>query len=73
MHDLQELTRPARTGNDGDHDRYAHHVDEKLVTDAYVFGTELTALCGKKFVPTRDPRNYPVCPECREIWEGLPG
>jgi hypothetical protein len=23
-------------------------------------------------VPSRDPEKYPVCPECKEIWEGIP-
>jgi len=23
-------------------------------------------------VPSRDPGRFPVCPECKEIYEGLP-
>ncbi|WP_344707408.1 DUF3039 domain-containing protein, partial [Marihabitans asiaticum] len=29
------------------------------------------ALCGKKWIPGRDPEKFPTCPECKEIWEGL--
>jgi hypothetical protein len=29
------------------------------------------ALCGKVWVPGRDPKKFPVCPECKEIYEGL--
>jgi uncharacterized C2H2 Zn-finger protein len=25
------------------------------------------ALCGKIWVPTRDPEKFPVCPTCKEI------
>jgi hypothetical protein len=24
------------------------------------------------WVPSRDPKRYPVCPTCKEIYEGLP-
>ena len=34
-------------------------------------GTPVVALCGKVWVPSRDPEKYPVCPECKEAWEGL--
>ena len=36
-----------------------------------VFGTPVVALCGKVWVPSRNPDKYPVCPECKEIWESL--
>jgi hypothetical protein len=39
--------------------------------DAMVNGTPVVALCGKVWVPSRDPEKYPVCPECKEIWESL--
>jgi len=31
------------------------------------------ALCGKVWVPSRDPERFPVCPECKEIWQSLAG
>jgi hypothetical protein len=24
-------------------------------------------------VPSRDPKRFPVCPDCKRIYEGLPG
>ncbi len=62
-------TRP--TLDDGDHERFAHYVDKKKLTAAMVEGTPLRALCGKIWVPSRDPQKYPVCPECKEVWESL--
>jgi hypothetical protein len=28
-------------------------------------------LCGKVWVPSRDPSKYPVCPECAKIRDRL--
>jgi hypothetical protein len=54
--------------SDGDHERFAHIVRGRdRVTEAYVLGTPVTALCGKRWVPTRDPKRYPVCPTCKEL------
>ena len=42
------------------------------LTEAMVLGTPVVALCGKVWVPSRDPEQFPVCPECKEIWESAP-
>jgi len=36
-------------------------------------GAPVIALCGKVWVPNRDPKKYPVCPECKEIFESMSG
>jgi hypothetical protein len=56
----------------GDHERFAHYVDKNAMTESHVFGTPVRALCGKVWVPSRDPKKFPVCPECKEIYESLP-
>lgn len=56
-----------RTTEDGDHDRYAHYVPKHELTRALVEGTPVTALCGKRWVPCRDPERYSVCPSCKEL------
>src|SRR3984885_4701076 len=56
----------------GDHERFAHYVDKNDMMQAAVFGTPIKALCGKVWVPSRDPQKFPVCPECKEIYESLP-
>jgi hypothetical protein len=65
------LERPVLDESDGaERDRHAHVVlPAWKVTEALVLGTPVTALCGKTWVPTRDPRRYPVCPTCREVCE----
>lgn len=45
----------------------AHIVRKASATEAYVLGTPLEALCGKVFVPSRDPKSLPVCELCKEI------
>jgi hypothetical protein len=65
-----ESTAP--TLDDGDHDRFAHIVKRDELTDAMIYGKEITALCGKKWIPTRDPERYPVCPDCRERLAAMP-
>jgi hypothetical protein len=53
--------------DDGDHDRFAHYCKKADIVRAHVTGEAITALCGKKWVPTRDPSRYPVCPTCKEL------
>ncbi len=57
--------------DDGDHDRFSHYARKDRLTEAMVMGTPVTALCGKVWVPSRDPQKYPVCPGCKEVWESL--
>jgi hypothetical protein len=66
------LERDPVRQDDGDHERYSHFVDKDKLTEAMVMGTPVVALCGKIWVPSRNPEKYPVCPECQEIWESLP-
>lgn len=55
----------------GDHDRFSHYVKKNKIMPSAIEGTPLEALCGKKWVPSRDPEKFPVCPECKEIYEAL--
>ena len=67
--DQQEETR--EWTNDGDHERHSHYAPADEVTRALVMGAAVMALCGKIWVPHRDPNKYPVCPTCKEIYEGM--
>jgi hypothetical protein len=55
----------------GDHDRFAHYVKKEKILESAVTGKPVRALCGKKWVPGRDPDKFPVCPACKEIYERL--
>ena len=64
----EELPAPT---DDGDHDRFAHYVRKSDAAKAYIEGIPVRALCGKVWVPSRDPSKYPVCPDCAKIREQL--
>jgi len=57
--------------DEGRHDRFSHYARKDRLTEAMVMGTPVVALCGKVWVPSRDPQKYPVCPTCKEIWESF--
>lgn len=71
--DTDTLTRPEEeTYEPGDHERFAHYVRKGQDVQAMFSGTPVVALCGKKWIPSRDPKNFPVCPMCKEIFESMP-
>ena len=84
MSDAGTTLSPERTDPqlDGNHERMSHIVLEGFkpssgdflatgpsVVEGMVNGTAVRALCGKVWVPGRDPRRYPLCPTCKEIAE----
>jgi len=54
-----------------DKERFAHYAEKDQVTESYVMGTPVVALCGKIWVPSRDPSKYPLCPTCKELFASL--
>jgi hypothetical protein len=72
------------TTDESDHERFSHIVLEGVtpkkgdfiplgnsVVEGMINGTPVTALCGKVWVPGRDPQKYPLCPTCKEVAEEL--
>jgi hypothetical protein len=55
----------------GDHERFAHYVRKEKIMESALSGKPVIALCGKVWVPGRDPSKFPVCPICQEIYDGL--
>jgi len=77
-------SQPAPVIDDGDHERMKHIVLEGFtpeggeyvavgtnVVEGMVTGTPVRALCGKVWVPGRDPQRYPLCPTCKEVALGM--
>jgi hypothetical protein len=52
-----------------DPEKHAHYVKKKRIVDASVGGYEIEALCGYRFIPTKNPDKLPICPPCKEIFE----
>lgn len=57
--------------DDGDHERFAHYAEKNEIMEALVNGVPVVALCGKIWVPSRDPKKFPICPACKEIYDAL--
>jgi Protein of unknown function (DUF3039). len=55
----------------GDAERFAHYVRKEKILESAVTGKPVVALCGKVWVPGRDPSKFPVCPVCKEIVEEM--
>ncbi|MDO5671657.1 MAG: DUF3039 domain-containing protein [Actinomycetaceae bacterium] len=66
-----ERTETETQRSPGDGERYAHYVRKEKITASAVTGQAVIALCGKVWVPMRDPKNFPVCPTCKEIMKSL--
>jgi hypothetical protein len=56
---------------DGDHERFAHYVQKEKILESALSGKPVIALCGKVWVPGRDPDKFPVCPDCKKIYDKL--
>ena len=67
---IDTLTRPEVT-DDSDHDKFAHFVRKNDITESAITGKAVRAICGKKWVPTRKPDEFPVCPDCKRIYDQL--
>ena len=68
--ELQELIEKELT-EDGDHDRFSHYVQKDKILESAVTGKPVIALCGKVWVPGRDPEKFPVCPDCKKIYDRM--
>ncbi len=68
--ELEKLLKEEQV-EDGDHDRYSHYVKKDKILKSALSGKPVIALCGKVWVPGRDPEKFPVCPTCKDIYEKL--
>ena len=63
--------KPVSVTEDGDHEKFAHYVEKEKIVESAVTGKPVIALCGKVWVPGRDPAKFPVCPDCQKIYDSL--
>jgi Protein of unknown function (DUF3039) len=84
MLDTELTTTTTPEVDDSNHERFSHIVLEgytpedgefvpidNSVVAGMINGTPVKALCGKVWVPGRDPKKYPLCPTCKEVAEQL--
>ena len=66
----EQQTDPRTThGDTGDAGDVAHYARKEDITRAAIEGGLVTALCGVKFQPVRDPQRFPVCTPCARLLE----
>ena len=68
--ELEELLNQEQL-EDGDHERFAHYVQKDKIMESALTGKPVIALCGKVWVPGRDPEKFPVCPDCKKIYDKM--
>lgn len=68
---LLERVEQTEEAEPGDHERFSHYVRKERILESALSGAPVVALCGKIWVPGRDPKKFPVCPVCQEIYDGL--
>ncbi|GAA2232627.1 hypothetical protein GCM10010401_00520 [Rarobacter faecitabidus] len=66
-----ERAEQTQDAEPGDHERFSHYVRKEKILESALSGKPVVALCGKIWVPGRDPKKFPICPVCKEIYEGL--
>jgi hypothetical protein len=68
----EQRTDPRTThGDTGGVGDVAHYARKEEITRAAVDGGLVTALCGARFQPVRDPQRFPVCTPCARLLEQL--
>lgn len=67
--DVEEIVEPGKPA-------HAHIVKVEpgesataKIVEARIYGTPVEALCGHVWVPSRDPKQLPICPECKSVYE----
>lgn len=68
--ELEQLLNQEQV-EEGDHERFSHYADKNKIMESALTGKPVRAICGKKWIPGRDPQKFPVCPTCKEIYEKL--
>jgi hypothetical protein len=68
-----EADEQTQRSDDGNADRFAHYVSRDRMRESQLTGRPVVALCGKIWVPKHDPSQFPVCPDCKRIYEEMAG
>lgn len=67
----QTSTATQNSDIDADEEKFAHYAESASVTEGYILGKLVLAICGESFIPSRDPLKLPICPKCKELAESL--
>ena len=69
---LTDTDSQADVRTDGDDSEiFSHYAEKDAIVEAVVLGIPIVALCGKIWIPSRDPDKYPICPKCKMLHDAL--
>jgi hypothetical protein len=68
---LEKIKENSQLQDEGNSKQFSHYAEKNEVTEGYVLGTPVIAICGKIFIPSRDPLKFPLCPICKKIADAL--
>ncbi|PPF47483.1 DUF3039 domain-containing protein [Pseudoclavibacter sp. AY1F1] len=71
--ELEKLLNEEQTDDPGDHDKFSHYVRKEKILESAVTGKAVRALCGKKWLPNSNPDRFPVCPNCKAVYDKMKG
>jgi hypothetical protein len=71
MTDTDLLEHTDSETKEGDEEHFAHYAESASITEGYVLGTPVIAICGKIFIPSRNPERLRVCPICKEVMNSV--
>ena len=69
--DISQETEAEFLLEDSEEKVFAHYAEKSEIAEALVLGIPIVALCGKIWIPHRDPDKYPICPRCKELHDAL--
>jgi hypothetical protein len=68
---IEQIDTDSKVVDEGSSRQFSHYAEKNQVTEGYVLGTPVVAICGKIFIPSRDPLKFPICPICKKIADSL--
>ncbi len=64
---LEKFQENSQLVDEGSSNQFSHYAEKNKVTEGYVLGTPVLAICGKIFIPSRDPLKFKLCPICKKF------
>lgn len=55
-----------------DPELFSHYAGKEDILRSALSGEPIRALCGKIWTPKKDPGRFPVCPDCKDIFDSMP-
>ena len=68
---LEKFQENSQLVDEGSSNQFSHYAEKNEVTEGYVLGTPVLAICGKIFIPSRDPLKFKLCPICKKLADAL--